>query len=220
MYGDFLESNLEYDAFILYSDDSGYSIRNVTLENAFTKFAKEQGKTVTQKILERDHTQMEVDSVNAKTEGKLLPGSKRKPINIYAPAIYVTAIQRGRTYTQPYEVKYLDHTFFKDYSKVGHRKLIRTGYRVGVDTVNELRAIQYKPDGKRKFKLAHTDDWEEMPEPRRSCNVPQAATPATIPLLFKESRPIVQCKYRHLQDLKAVLPADHHAFVIYDLLRH
>ena len=95
---------------------------------------------------------------------------------------------------QPYEVKYLDHTFFKDYSKVGHRKSIRTGYRAGDHTVNELRAIQYKPDGKRKFKLAHTDDLEEMPEPRRSCDVIQDATPATIPLLFKESRPIVQSK--------------------------
>ena len=81
MYGDFLEYNLEYDAFILYSDGCGYSNRNVTLENALTKFAKEQGKTVTQKILERDHTQMEVDSVNAKIEGKLRQGSKRKPIN-------------------------------------------------------------------------------------------------------------------------------------------
>lgn len=67
---------------------------------------------MTQKILEKGHTQMEVDSLHSVIEGKL------KGKTIYCPSAYATLIREARPNPFPYEVKYVDHTFFRDFSLV------------------------------------------------------------------------------------------------------
>ena len=135
---DYLEENPEYDVFTLFSDGCGYQNRNVVLSKALLEFAKQCNKTVIQKILERGHTQMEVDSVHGKIESKLRP--KKKPI--YCPADYIDVIKTARLHPQPYKVKYLDHSFFRDFTSVGYLKSIHPGSRAGDPTVTDLRAIR------------------------------------------------------------------------------
>ena len=70
-------------------------------------------KRVEQKILERGHTQMEVDSVRATVERKL------KNVDIYSPLDYVQLVQAARINPCPYEVQYLTYDFFKDFDNFG-----------------------------------------------------------------------------------------------------
>ena len=42
---------------------------------------------------------------------------------------------------EPYQVVYLDHTFFKDYTKLGGYNSIRPGTRVGDPVVTDIRAF-------------------------------------------------------------------------------
>ena len=155
---------------------SVYQNRNVVLSNTPLSFAKNHNKTIIQKILEKGHTQMEVDSVHAKVEAKLIPKTKA----IYVPADYVDVITAARKLPEPYQVKYLSYNFFKDYTKVGNLKSIRPGTRAGDPTVSNLRALKYSPNGELWFKLRHTDTWTTLEVPRRSRTESydyQAATP-------------------------------------------
>ena len=135
--------------------------RNVVLSNALLQFAKMHGKTVTQKILEKGHTQMEVDSVHA-TIGTRLKPPGRKPKSIYSPAMYVDVMRDARKDPGPYSVEYVDHTFFSDYTSISALKSIRPGLRVGDPTVADLRAIKYTADGSLLYK------WEQLPTPRKA----------------------------------------------------
>ena len=61
---DFLWEHVkDVDSFIIYSDGCTAQIRKVVLASALSKFAINHNVTTIQKILEKDHTQMEVDSV-------------------------------------------------------------------------------------------------------------------------------------------------------------
>lgn len=53
----------KYDNVILYSDGCTYQNRNCTLANALLLVANKTGLTITQKYLEKGHTQMECDSI-------------------------------------------------------------------------------------------------------------------------------------------------------------
>ena len=143
---DYLESHVQqFDTFIIYSDGCCYQNRNTTLSNSLQQFAI---KTVIQKILERGHTQMEVDSVHSQIERKL----KHTPI--YCASQYVDLMKRARKIR--YDVKYLEYSFFKDYSQVGNLKSIRPGRNVkGEPVVTDLRCLKYSPDqnGTFLFKL-------------------------------------------------------------------
>ena len=96
---------------ILYRDECCYQNHNATLSNALIHFAVSRRKTIFQKFLEKGHTWMEVESAHSATEGKL------RGRQIIWPAKYIdviTAARRGH----PYEVKQVDHTFFRDSSKL------------------------------------------------------------------------------------------------------
>ena len=62
---DFLTSDLSSNEYVVHSDGYGYQDRNATLASALSYFSQKFGKTVTQNILEKGHTQMEVDSVHS-----------------------------------------------------------------------------------------------------------------------------------------------------------
>ncbi|GFO42950.1 hypothetical protein PoB_006945500, partial [Plakobranchus ocellatus] len=159
---DYLSQDLTPAEYILYSDGCGYQNRNVTMSSALSYFAIENGKTVTQKILEKGHTMMEVDSAHATIERHL----KNRPI--HCPADYKRIIEESRRFPRPYVVKYLEYSFFKDFSKVNTLKTIRPGRGKGERVVTDLRAIQYSSDGQIRYKLEYNDDWSILPLGRKS----------------------------------------------------
>ncbi|KAM4560531.1 NLR family CARD domain-containing protein 3-like [Odontesthes bonariensis] len=117
----FLKSQASYTEFVLWSDGCGYQNRNLVLSNALLKFATEMKKTVTQKYLERGHTQMECDSVHSVIERKM------RDRDVHVPAEYAAVIRGARSRPFPYDVQYVDHSFFQDFSKVNFCKSLRPG---------------------------------------------------------------------------------------------
>ena len=122
-----------------------------------SRFAQTHQKTVTQKIFERGHTQIEVDSVHATIERKLQPHHRH--VDIYCPADYVSYIKEARKEPEPYNVQYLDHTFFKDSTGVGVLKSISPGSRAGDPTIAYLRSLKYSRDENVHYKLRHPEEW-------------------------------------------------------------
>ena len=88
---------------IIFSDGCTAQNRNVTLSSALCYFAMKYNKTITQKILEKGHTQMEVDSVHGCIERQL--NNK----TIQSPGDYVTYIEAARK-AKPYRVKHITVT--------------------------------------------------------------------------------------------------------------
>lgn len=197
----------ELSHFILYSDGCGYQNRNAVLANALCHLACRLNITITQKFLEKGHTQMEVDSVHSSIERKI---KKKK---IYVPQNYVEMISDCRR-NQPYLVHYVDHTFFKKFSDLNFYSSIRPGYKVGDPVVSDIRVITYTPDGNVQVKLGYRDAFADLP--RRARNVEQPNE--RVPRLHDGPLKIKKTKYEHLQALKAVIPADYHPF--YDTLQH
>ena len=103
---DFLADNPGFSRYILYSDGCTYQNRNSTLAKALLHFAVTHKVEVEQKILEKGHTQMEVDSVQGCIKRHL------KNASIYVPAQYVDKTESARTKPFPYRVKYLHQDFF------------------------------------------------------------------------------------------------------------
>ena len=213
---DYLSDNMQYEKYIIYSDGCTYQNRNVILSNALSQFARKHNKTVEQKILVRGHTQMEVDSVHSRIEVKI-----KQRQAIYCPADYVAIMESARKASpgrnvNPYRVKYLSHEFFKDYTQVKTYSSIRPGKRVGDPTVTDVHALKYEGD-KIQYKVMFRDDWTDLPQPRRVSRQGVSDEDVTPPQLYGSSLKITDSKYRHLQELKTVIPADYHAF--YDRLQ-
>ncbi|CAH2095416.1 unnamed protein product [Euphydryas editha] len=160
--------------------------------------------TITQKYLERGHTQMEVDSVHSLIERKL------KNIEIFLPSQYATLTKQARKKPSPYRVIQPDHTFFKDYGIKEYQVYdsIRPGRTSGDDCVVDLRVLKYNPDGTIQYKKHFNDDLTLLP--RRPRNIITLAN--CVPLLFSSRVPILESKYLHLQQLKNVIPVDCHQF--------
>ncbi|KAK6177541.1 hypothetical protein SNE40_015624 [Patella caerulea] len=195
---------------ILFSDGCGYQNRNVSVSNALLYTAVKNGITIIQKYLEKGHTQMEVDSVHSTLERKF------RKVPIYSPSNYVELIKQARP-CQPYVVKYLTHTFFRDFSSLKYYDTIRPGNRVGDPCVHELRVLKYLPSGVIQFKLNFDDEYKDLPRRRNSATGP-SFNMEIIPPAYNNPPPIKKSKYDHLQQLKAVIPIDYHSF--YDHLPH
>ena len=198
---------------IIYSDGCGSQNRNVTLSNALVMLAKEKGITITQTYLEKGHTQMECNSVHSVIE------RKKKNRDIYVPAQYVQLIEDAKTKSPPYKVRYIDHTFFKDFSTVREYSSIRPGRKAGDPTVVDLRCLRYLPSGEIHWKLRHADDWnEQLPSRKGSSHHQRPATLDQLKPLYQSSLKIKSDKFKDLQFLKQVILPDYHAF--YDNLAH
>lgn len=83
------------DELIFYSDGCTYQNRNTTVANMFVHIAMRNGITITQKFLEKGHTQMECDSCHSAIETRV------RSQEIYLPSGYVSAcrmaIRPGKT---------------------------------------------------------------------------------------------------------------------------
>ena len=84
---------------------------------------------------------MECDSMHSTIERKL----KRKIINV--PADYIAVCKSARKVPKLYIVTYLDHIYLKTTLKLNLIKTIRPGFKSGIPTVTDLRALKYG-DGK------------------------------------------------------------------------
>ncbi|KAK6186042.1 hypothetical protein SNE40_008154 [Patella caerulea] len=193
---------------IIYTDGCTYQNRNLIVSQALLLLSRKKNIVITQKILERGHTQMECDSIHSVIERAI----KRKPI--YSPQNYVDKIREARP-KQPYEVEFLTHEFFKEYSKLKYYNSIRPGTRTGEPVVTDLRVIRYNPDGVIEYKLNYGDEFSPLP---RRAKIGEPSPVDEVPQLHEDPLPIKKKKYGHLQELKVVIPKDYHTF--YDNLPH
>jgi len=192
---------------VLYSDGCTYQNRNSVLSNALCHICQKFSVEVTQKYLERGHTQMEVDSVHSVIEKKL------KHRNIYVPQNYIDAITTACS-VHPYQVQYLEYSFFRKYSDLSYYSTIRPGTKVGDPVVTDIRAIHYSPRGEITIKLMFEEEFMELPRRARGAGVVGEEPPQ----LHSGPLPIKRSKFQHLMELKAVIPSDFHAF--FDSLPH
>lgn len=193
---------------IIFSDGCTNQNRNAMMANALLNLAITQKRTIFQKFLEKGHTQMECDSVHSAIECEL------KNKTIYIPTDYVKICQDARS-RNPYETIYLSYNFFKDFSMKKNQwyASIRPGTKAGDPCVTDIRVLKYSPEGKISYKLDHGEnDWKEVPaKPKPMLNL-------NYPALYTERTKITNRKYKDLQDLKVVIPPQHHNF--YDNLQH
>lgn len=110
---------------VFWSDGCTYQNRNSLLANVAVNLAKQYKITIEHKYLEVGHTQMPVDSMHSTIERRL----KKRRINV--PAEYAFHCKRARLKPRPYNVKYLDHNFFKSFEDIQTVKSIRPGKKAG-----------------------------------------------------------------------------------------
>lgn len=209
--------------FVIYSDGCTYQNRCATLSNALLHLAVQYKVTIEQKILEKGHTYMECDSMHSVIERHL----KNKDINV--PADYVTICKNARKHPKPYNVKYLDYSFFKDFSKDMNYKSIRPGNKVGDPKVTDIRCLKYSPEGKIYYKLNYQDDYEELINDTEKSVARKKSTRQSrklgvdteqannvecyiFPQLYKDRQKIPREKFNHLQELKLSVPKDFHSY--------
>ncbi|XP_054270099.1 uncharacterized protein LOC128991320 [Macrosteles quadrilineatus] len=186
---------------VLYTDGCTNQNRNQFLANALLHFSKQNNVEVTQKFLIKGHTQMEGDSVHALIERKL------KNKEVYSPYELVKYTKEAREKPFPYEAKYLYNDFFKDFSKISYYDSIRPGRKTGDPVVTDIHVLKYKPEGKIMYKMNYDDAYKDLP--RRPQNVDPSSKPGA---LYKGRLSITEKKYKHLQELKAVIPREYHSF--------
>lgn len=195
---------------IIYSDGCCAQNRNTTLANALQHYANTHQAEIQQKYLVVGHTQMECDSVHASIE------RKKKGRELYVPADFNMVIKQSRL-LQPYQVHYLNHTFFRDFSSLDYLKSIRPGTKKGDPCVINLRALKYTFNDGVQYKLCFDEEWQLLrhrklrPQVQHNDNI-------LLPGLYNQQLPISKRKYDDLQDLKRMIPADYHSF--YDNLPH
>lgn len=200
---DYIEKNYneEVKEIILWSDGCTYQNRNSILSNALLQCSALKNVCIIQNILEKGQTQMCCDSVHSVIERKI----KNRIISV--PADYVNIIETARKNPMPYNVIYLEHTFFKAYSNLKYYSSIRPGKKAGDPVVTDLRALKYnESDLTIEYKLKMTDAWQCIPQrPGKFL--------AEKPVGLYDSAPGIQKdKYDHLQELTKVLKSDYHLF--------
>lgn len=197
---------------VLYSDGCGYQNRNQYLSNALSCFAIEHNKIVGQKFLEKGHTQMECDSAHANIEKKLNKES------IFVPSDYVTVSSEGRKTVMidntrvklPFDNEYLNYGFFSNYadSKLLRFNSIRPGVKKLDATVTQLRSIIYLPSGSVKYKTDFDSQYRDLPRIIQ----PYSSQHSSTEKLHSSRLKITKSKYKHLQELKSVIPTEYHDF--------
>lgn len=186
---------------IIYSDGCTAQNRNSVLANALLYLSDKYDILITQKFLEKGHTQMECDSVHSAIETCL------KNKEIYLPSDYLRITKLARI-KNPYLVKTMDYDFFKNY---GHKDFLKYASirpsRINNDDraiVTNIRALKYW-DGQISFKLSFCDE-DFYPFPIRPKKVDFKNV--IFPPLYQSPLPITKKKYDNLQSIKATIPKD------------
>lgn len=210
---DFLDNEIPQEAknkpIMFYSDGCSAQNRNALLSNVLLNYSMRNRTEIIQKYLVKGHSQMECDSVHSSIE------ARKKNRDIYSPSNYVQVIEESRRHSKsgPYKVKYVDHTFFLNYSHLKYFTSIRPGKKAGDPCVTDIRALRYTKSDGIQYKLDFKDNWTPLPSRQLLLN-----DIATDKKLYPNALPISRDKYNNLQTLKAVIHRDYHHF--YDLLSH
>lgn len=191
---------------IIYSDGCTYQNRNNIMANALLFLSVTRNQIIEQKYLERGHTQMQCDSVHSRIEAKI-----KESREIYLPSTYLSISREARKNPFPYSAEWVNYDLFQDFSQKSNQ--MYGSIRPGKNNVTDIRNLRYTPNGTILYKLGFDDPWTELPQRRCRKEVCQ-----DWPKLNSEKRKIKAQKYKHLQDLKPVIPADCHHF--YDSLTH
>lgn len=119
------------------------------MSNALLHLPMIEGVPMTQKYLEKGHTQMECDSVHAKNETAI--GN----CDVHLPSQLATITQSSRQHHSRYRTKILSFNFFRDYSKEGNMTYtsIRPGKNPNEPQVIDIRSLHYDPAGEITYKL-------------------------------------------------------------------
>ena len=144
-FSEVLDAHPEIEEIIIWSDGCSYQNRNVNLANSYIDLAKKHGVKIFQKYLVVGHTQMEVDSMHAVIEKRIVG-------DVYTPRDYMVIMR-----PVPYVVKPVYH---QEVLKLdgAYLKSIRPGKIPGDPTLFQLRALEYQPNGNVSFKLSFSDE--------------------------------------------------------------
>lgn len=156
---------------ILWGDGCTPQNRNSIFSNALLCLSHVTNVTITQKFLEKGHTQMEVDSVHATIERKI----KNKPIHLPSDYIRYTQTARQNPNKPGYETKAITHDMIRDFSAKDTMvyESIQPGKKPGDPTVTDIKAIQYLPSGVIMYKLSFDADFVMLTQ-RRKLEVPNS----------------------------------------------
>ena len=191
------------------SDGCTYQNRNKCLSSFLSDVAKSNDLEIQQIILERGHTMLEADSVHSTLDGLF------KNAVLYTPDDYISLMRNVRV-CQPYNVKVVNHTFFKNFDALPTNFIsIRPGKKAGDPVVTDIRALKYLSNGNVYFKLSLADNWAEHPCKR---NTATRRRILKADKLYSEPINISKEKFDSLQSLKPLMPWQYHAF--YDSLCH
>lgn len=120
----------KYEEIVLISDGCDYQNRNKTLSSTLSNVAKSLSITILHLYLTKDHTMMEADRVHSTLERLF-----NLPIN--SPSDYI-ALMRKSCVKNPYSIKVLDYTFFKNYDNIFTLTSIRPGTKKGDKVVSDI----------------------------------------------------------------------------------
>lgn len=94
------------DTITFFLDGCTYQNHSAIVANTFLLLSKTFEIMIIQKILEKEHTELECDSCHATIEARC------RHNEVYLPSGYVWLVRTARPDNQ-YKVEYLDHTFFR-----------------------------------------------------------------------------------------------------------
>ena len=195
----YVEKACQKRKFVIFSDGYPYQIRNATFAKTLTHMSQTHSITITHKFLEKGHTQMEVDCVHHTIEEKI------KNKSIYYPSDYARYIKEARRNPFPYLLEYLDQKFFKGYTKVCGLNSTRPGKLRRDPQVVDNSQPPVHPRWQNTLKAS---TWRRVEGARGARKLYKNCES----VLFRRQRKIAAAKFRHLQEMKIVLPRDIHAF--------
>ena len=136
-----------------------------------------------------------------------------KPANVCSVGLVVphATSQTKATVKCPFSGLYL----FKNFEKLPtNLSSLRPGRLAGDPAVTDIQGILYNSSESVEVKLRHTDDWMDLCARRPRGNM--AAIPSK---LYAEPLKISSIKFRHLQELKKLMPGSDDS-LFYDSLPH
>lgn len=142
---------------------------------------------------------------------------------LYSPGNYISRMRIARK-KQPYNVKVIDYSFFKNFDAVCSLKSLRPGKKAGDKVVTNICKLLYTKEGEIFYKTSFNNDWTILHEQNNASKITRASMKNShileqeLSQLYTEPLPISNSKYHDLQSLKQVIEKDHHLF--YDNLKH
>ena len=174
-------------------------------------------KIITHNYFEREHSQMEGDSVHATIE------CATKRSEIYSPSDWVYAIKNAKQKDPKYEVKEMTNNMVLDFKECANHVVTNRRKDDDGDIIkwNKIHSFQYRKDSPNRiyFKYEFSEMYKSMTIVRGRKKV-VGLKDYKLKRLYSARIPICEAKFSDLQSLckKGLVPSSHHAF--YNSLPH